>query len=161
MNKFFLMAVISLLSGCSTTSENMQSNSTVAGLGDTVQSPNPIKITAVTSIKLKADNAQAQFAAAQLAALTRGIGGRFGGVGSLGTAGTTIDGGTLGNSTGLMIPDKVLVDGVSITYLANEKMFTTAQPGRACDFQPGSATLLSDGDNETRVQSNARCQTDK
>jgi hypothetical protein len=115
----------------------------------------------VLPTKIEVDNYQAQFAASALSAATRGMGGRYGGAGTLGTMGTTIEGGTIGNSTGLMVLDKVVVDGVSITYSDNQKIVTSSQTGRVCEFSPGQSRLIETDDNETRIQSNATCPVEK
>jgi outer membrane lipoprotein SlyB len=161
MNKLALIVVLSILIGCAATNENLHTTAYKAQQVNRVQAAKSIKIISVSPIKIEVGNSQAQFASALLSAATRGMGGRYGGVGSLGTMGTTIEGGSIGNSTGLMIPDKVLVDGVSISYLQNEKVFTFTQAGRACKFHPGTTIIMTTDVNETRIQPNASCAPEK
>jgi hypothetical protein len=162
INKFLLITVLSNLNGCAATEENLVSSADKLQVENTPPVKS-IKIISVLPTKIEVDNSQAQFALGVSSAAARGIGGIYGGAGSLGTMGTTIEGGSIGNSTGLAIPDKVLVDGVSISYSFNEKTFTTSQPGRTCEFQPGTTVLLAnDNDvNKTRIQPNASCPVEK
>ncbi len=93
-----------------------------------------------------------------LGALAGGLGGGFGGLGTGATIGTTAGGAGLGVAAGSMVSDKVLVEGVSIAYLENGKMFTSAQVGKLCEFRPNTtALIISTGPNETRIQPNAVC----
>ena len=165
INKFLLIAVLSNLNGCVATEENLVSSADKLQSVDNTPPVKSIKIISVLPTKIEVDNSQAQFALGVSSAAARGIGGIYGGAGSLGTMGTTIEGGSIGNSTGLAVPDKVLVDGVSISYSFNEKTFTTSQLGRTCEFQPGTTVLLANDNendvNKTRIQPNATCPVEK
>ncbi len=162
MKKVVLMSILIAINGCAATEENLNSTIDKSHQDTTVKTVKSIQIITVLPAKIEVDNYQAQFAASALSAATRGIGGRYGGVGALGTMGTTIEGGTIGNSTGLMAPDKVVVDGVSITYSDNQKIVTSAQIGKVCEFKPGPSVIDSTADvNETRVQPNATCSVEK
>ena len=97
-----------------------------------------------------------------LGALAGGFGGGFGGLGAAGTLGTSVGGGAVGVAAGSMVADKVLVEGVSIAYLENGKMYTSAQVGKLCEFKPNAtALIISTGPKETRIQPNAACPVEK
>ncbi|MFA6095062.1 MAG: hypothetical protein WC757_04225 [Candidatus Paceibacterota bacterium] len=64
---------------------------------------------------------------------------------------------TIGVAAGSLVADKVLVDGVSISYSQNEEMFSSAQVGKLCEFKPGTAIMISTSQSETRIQPNAVC----
>ena len=165
MNKIALLAVVSILSGCAATGENLQSNVYRAGQVNTAQAARSIKIITVLPAKIEIDNAeqkkQAQVGGAILGALAGGLGGGFGGLGGLGTTGTTIAGGAAGAAAGSLVSDKILVEGVSIAYSENGKMFTSAQVGRACEYRPGATIIISTSPTETRIQPNASCPVEK
>ena len=161
MNKIALLAVVSILSGCAATGENLQSNVYRAGQVNTAQAARSIKIITVLPAKIEIDNAeqkkQAQVGGAILGALAGGLGGGFGGLGGLGTTGTTVAGGAVGAAAGSLVSDKILVEGVSIAYSENGKMFTSAQVGKACEYRPGATIIISTSPTETRIQPNASC----
>ena len=165
MNKIALLAVVSILSGCAATGENLQSNVYRAGQVNTAQAARSIKIITVLPAKIEVDNAeqkkQAQVGGAILGALAGGLGGGFGGLGGLGTTGTTIAGGAVGAGAGSLVSDKILVEGVSIAYSENGKMFTSAQVGRSCEYHQGAAIIISTSPTETRIQPNASCPAEK
>jgi outer membrane lipoprotein SlyB len=165
MNKIALLAVVSILSGCAATGENLQSNVYRAGQVNTAQAARSIKIITILPAKIEVDNSeqkkQAQVGGALLGALAGGLGGGFGGLGGLGTTGTTIAGGAVGAAAGSMVSDKILVDGVSIAYSENGKMFTSAQVGRACEYKIGATIIISTSPTETRIQPNATCPVEK
>ena len=165
MNKIALLAVVSILSGCAATGANLQSNVYRAGQVNTAQAARSIKIITILPAKIEVDNSeqkkQAQVGGAILGALAGGLGGGFGGLGGLGTTGTTIAGGAVGAAAGSLVSDKILVEGVSIAYSENGKMFTSAQVGRACEYRPGATILISTSPTETRIQPNASCPVEK
>jgi len=165
MNKIALLAVASILSGCAATGESLQSNVYRAGQVNTAQAARSIKIITVLPAKIEVDNSeqkkQAQVGGAILGALAGGLGGGFGGLGGLGTTGTTIAGGAAGAAAGSLVSDKILVEGVSIAYSENGKMFTSAQVGRACEYRPGTTIIISTSPTETRIQPNASCPVEK
>ena len=165
MNKIALLAVVSILSGCAATGANLQSNVYRAGQVNTAQAARSIKIITILPAKIEVDNSeqkkQAQVGGAILGALAGGLGGGFGGLGGLGTTGTTIAGGAVGAGAGSLVSDKILVEGVSIAYSENGKMFTSAQVGRACEYRPGATIIISTSPTETRIQPNASCPVEK
>jgi hypothetical protein len=73
-----------------------------------------------------------------------------------------IGGGALGAAAGSLVADKVLVEGVSIAYIENDKIFTSAQVGKPCEYKVNeTALIISTGPNETRIQPNATCPVEK
>jgi hypothetical protein len=52
------------------------------------------------------------------------------------------------------VSDKALVDGVTITYKLNEQLLSSTQVGKMCEFQSGTAMMISTTGNETRIQPN-------
>ena len=154
------LSVLSLV-GCAATGENLRSNVYKAGQVNTAQAARAIKIIAVLPAQIEVDNSdqkkKAQIGGAVLGALAGGLAGGFGGAGGLGSAGTSIAGGALGAGAGSLVSDKVLVEGVSISYSENGKIFTSAQVGRACEFIVGATLLINTTANETRIQPNATC----
>ena len=163
MDKCKIITALSLLTlvGCAATGENLRSNVYRAGQVNTAQSARAIKIIAVLPAQIEVDNSdqkkKAQVGGALLGALAGGLGGGLGGVGGLGTAGTTVAGGALGAAAGSLVSDKVLVEGVSISYSENGQIFTSAQVGKACEFIVGPSLLINTTVNETRIQPNAVC----
>ncbi len=166
MNKLVMMiVVISVLNGCAATGANLQSNVYKAGQVNMAQAARSIKIITVLPAKIEVDNSQqkkqAQVGGAILGALAGGLGGGFGGIGGLATTGTTVAGGAVGAAAGSLVSDKVLVEGVSITYSENGQMFSSAQVGKLCEFHPGTTIIISTAPNETRIQPNATCPVEK
>ena len=120
-------------------------------------------ILAVMPAKVEVDNSQqkknAEVIGGVLGAVVGGIVGNklsnndSAGGAVIGAAG----GGVAGVAAGSLVSDKVLVDGVSITYEAMGKTLNSAQVGRICEYIPGKAVVISTGPTETRVQPNATC----
>ncbi len=164
--KLITISALIALSGCAATGENLKGNVYKAGQVNSSQNARTIKITAVLPAQIEVDNSkqqkQAMVAGGALGALAGGLAGGFGGIGTAGTVGTTVGGGALGAAAGSMVSDKVLVEGVSIAYLENGKMFTSAQVGKLCEFKANEvALIISTGTNETRIQPNATCPVEK
>jgi len=152
-----------ILVGCQTPGENLKANVYRADQVNTAQEAKVVNILAVLPAKIEADNTQqkqaAQLAGGLLGAVAGGVAGsnmvsrnKVGGA-TLGAVG----GGTAGALAGSLVSDKVLVDGVSITYEYNGKTLNSAQVGQSCEYVPGKAVLISTGANETRIQANATC----
>lgn len=160
--KIITTLAIIAMSGCATTGENLKGNVYKAGQVNAAQAARTIKITAVLPAQIEVDNSkqkqQAQIGGAMLGALAGGLGGGFGGLGTGGTVATTVGGGAIGAASGSLVSDKVLVEGVSIAYIENSKMFTSTQVGKECEFRVNAtALIISTGPNETRIQPNAKC----
>lgn len=164
--KIITTLAIIAISGCAATGENLKGNVYKAGQVNAAQAARTIKITAVLPAQIEVDNSkqkqQAQVGGAILGALAGGLGGGFGGLGTGGTVATTAGGGAIGAAAGSLVSDKVLVQGVSIAYIEDGKMFTSAQVGKECEFKVNAtALIISTGPNETRIQPNATCPVEK
>ncbi|WP_207003884.1 hypothetical protein [Trinickia mobilis] len=157
-----VVALMAGLAGCQTPGQEYGANVYNAGQVNTRQEAATVQILAVLPAKVQVSNAQNQRAAAiaggVLGALAGGVAGAN--VGHyhqqntvLGAAG----GGVAGAALGSLVPGTVLVDGVSIAYKQEGKVYNSAQVGQLCQFQPGTAIIVSSGPNETRIQPNAVC----
>ena len=165
-HKIIAMLTVMTRTGCAATGEDLKGNVYKAGQVNTSQNARTIKITAVLPAQIEVDNSkqqkQAMIAGGALGAIAGGLAGGFGGIGTAATVGTTLGGGALGAGAGSMVSDKVLVEGVSIAYIENGKIFTSAQVGKLCEFKPNlTALIISTGPNETRIQPNAVCPVEK
>ena len=163
---FLLLTLV--LAGCAATGENLRSNTYTAAEVNKAQNAEVIEIISVMDAKVVVDNSEqkrkAQTGGATLGALAGGLGGGLGGLSAGGTAGTTVAGGAIGVAAGSMVSETVMVDGVTIGFRkgAGGQVMTSSQVGRKCEFQPGTALLVSTGSrSETRIQPNATCPTGK
>lgn len=156
------LCVSSLVGGCQATGENLGSNVYRADQVNSRQEAKTITIVAIMPAKVEIDNSQ-QKKTAQTAGLILGaiagvaighsLGDRSATNMSLGAAG----GAAIGAGAGSMVSDKVLVEGVSITYSDNGEVFNSAQVGKVCEYVPGLAVVVSTSESETRIQPNATC----
>lgn len=168
MTKAGTVKIISVLSafalaGCQAPGENLKANVYRADQVNTAQAATIANILAVMPAKIEADNTQQK----QVAQLAGGIlGAAAGGVAGSnlftrnkvgGTALGAVGGGAVGAMAGSLVPDKILVEGVSITYEMNGRTLNSAQVGRNCEYAPGKAVLVSTSPIETRIQPNATC----
>jgi outer membrane lipoprotein SlyB len=149
-----------VLTGCVTTGEGLQANVFKAGQVNQVQEAKTVKILAVLPAKVEVDNSaarrQAEVGGAILGALLGAAAGNRSsrqGSGAIGAVG----GAAAGAAAGSMVGDKALVDGVSLTYVYNNRTLNSAQVGKACEYQPGVAVMISTSPTETRIQANATC----
>lgn len=163
--KIITVFAIIVMSGCAATGENLKGNVYKAGQVNTVQEARGIKILKLMPAQVEVDNSQqkqqAQVVGGVLGALAGGLGGGLGRIGTGGTVATTAGGAALGVAAGSLVSDKVLVEGVTIAYSENGKMFTSTQVGRLCEYKLGDAVVVSTGQNETRVQPNTTCPVEK
>lgn len=155
-----------VLPGCAATGEGLKGNVYKAGQVNTTQKARTIKITAVLPAKIEFDNTQqkkqAMAVGGILGALAGGIGGKVSGLKKYGVVGTTAGGAAAGVGAGSLVSDTVLVQGVSIAYIENGKIFTSSQVGELCEFKVNAtALIITTGPNETRIQPNAVYPVDK
>ncbi|MDX7990529.1 hypothetical protein FE394_18405 [Xenorhabdus sp. Reich] len=115
------------------------------------------------AVENKSNKNAAQTFGAILGAVAGGVVGyNAGSTGShAGIAAGAIGGGALGAAAGSMVNDKVIVEGVSLTYKEKNKIYTSTQVGRICQFTPGVALVITTKQNETRIQPNATCPDKK
>jgi len=132
------------------------------------QEAKTVKILAVLPAKVEVDNAEGKKNAQIIGGLLGVVGGAV--VGNQASSAPTkanntvlggAAGGVAGAAAGSLVKDKVLVDGVSITYTRNKKTLHAVQVGKLCEFTPGTAIVISAGKNETRIQPNATCSKEK
>jgi outer membrane lipoprotein SlyB len=148
------------ITGCTATGQQHRADVYKAGQTNTAQEAKTVNIVAISPAQIEVDNAEgkknAQLAGAVLGALG---GAAVGNKNSqrIGTAGGAAAGAAVGTAAGSMVPDKVLVEGVSIAYQVDNKLLTSAQVGRMCEFKPGTALMISTNSNETRIQPNNAC----
>ena len=165
IHKIIAIIYVLAMTGCAATGENLKGNVYKAGQVNTAQAARGITIIRLMPAQIEVDNSQqkqqAQVAGGVLGALAGGLGGGFGGIGVGGTVATTVGGGAIGVAAGSLVSDKVLVEGVTIAYSENGKMFTSTQVGRMCEYKLGDAVVVTTTQNETRIQANASCPVEK
>ena len=151
------------LAACQATGENLRSDVYSSGQVNSAQQAQVISILAVMPAKIQVDNAQQKQVAQTLGAIIgAGAGGYLGSKLHPVAYGATlgvVGGGAAGAAAGSLVPDSVLVEGVSVTYEDQGRTLNSAQVGRSCEFKPGRAVMISTAANETRIQPNAECPT--
>ena len=166
LTKVVAIATITALTGCAATGENLQANVYKAGQVNQTQEAKTVQILAVMPAKIEVDNAD-QKKAAQVGGAILGaiLGAAAGGASKnnpgAATAGGAVAGAAVGGAAGSLVKDKVLVDGVSLTYQFKGKTLNSAQVGKACEFAPGMAVMISTSPTETRIQPNKECPKEK
>ena len=130
------------------------------------QETKTVNLISILPAKISVDNTEnkkaAQTFGAILGAVAGGVAGHNVGTGSaLGTGAGAVGGGAVGAAAGSLVKDKVLVEGVSLTYKEGTKIYTSTQVGKACQFTTGLAVVISTKENETRIQPNTTCPVKK
>lgn len=135
---------------------------------NTKQEAKTIQIITVTPAKVLVDNKQNKQTAQTIGGILGAVGGAIigynvgGGSRGAGALAGGAGGGAIGLAAGSMVDDKVVVDGVTITYKENNKIYSSTQAGKVCQFKAGEiALLITTQSNETRIQPNAVCPEDK
>jgi outer membrane lipoprotein SlyB len=151
-----------LLTGCQNNADSYAANVYDTGQLNNKQETKTVNIISILPAKVAVDNTQnkqaAQTFGAVLGLVAGGIAGHnVGSRSALGTTAGAVGGGALGAGAGSLVKDKVLVEGVSLTYKEGTKVYTSTQVGRTCDFTSGLAVVISTKDNETRIQPNTAC----
>lgn len=150
-----------LAAGCATPGANLGANVYSAGQVNQRQAAKVVSILAVLPARVEVSNAQNKASAQLIGGLLGAIGGAALGGGLAHNAGTALFGGAAGGGIGVaagsLVPDAVLVEGVSLTYVEDGQTLNSAQVGKACEFRPGEAIVVSTGGAETRIQPNAAC----
>lgn len=160
-----MMFVGVAVAGCQAPGANLQANVYRANQVNSRQDAKVINVLAVMPAKVEVDNTQAQ-KTAQIVGVLLGaagggvIGNKLGNHSTAGTAVGAVGGGAAGAAAGSLVPGKVLVDGVSITYEEQGKTFNSAQVGKLCEFVPGKAVVIATSPTETRIQPNSTCPAD-
>ena len=112
-----------------------------------------IEVAMIEPVKVQVNNKRNQEAAELAGAL---LGALAGSRNDSGQGGQTLVGAALGGTiAGSIVSDKKFIDGVSLTYIENGTLLTSAQVGKPCEFAPGPALVITTSENETRVQPNS------
>lgn len=152
-----------IITGCQTTGNKYAGNVYDTAQVNQMQEARTIKIISVMPAKVAVDNTKAKEETKAFGALLGAVaGGAIGynsgsGKSTAGTAAGVLGGGVLGAATSTLVDDTLLVDGVTLAYSENDKIFTSTQVGKQCEFQPGIALIVSTTKNETRIQPNSAC----
>jgi len=160
------LCVSSLVSGCQATGENLGSNVYHADQVNSRQEAKTITIVAIMPAKVEIDNSKQKKTAQTIGLILGAVAGAAVGhsLGDQSATNMTIGaagGAAAGAAAGSMVDDKVLVDGVSITYNDSGKIFSSAQVGKMCEYVPGLAVVIATNASETRIQPNAICPVEK
>ena len=156
------LTISAMITGCSTSGEQYQANVYTAGQVNSRQAAKTVKILAVLPASIEVDNTEgkqnAQMIGGVLGAIAGGVlGNKTTNHSGSGTAVGAVAGAGVGAVGGSLVKDKVLVDGVSITYVEDGQTYNSAQVGKTCEFTPGVALVVSSDGAETRLQPNATC----
>ncbi|MBB2176703.1 hypothetical protein [Gluconacetobacter johannae] len=156
------LALATVLSACATPGEENRADTYTADQVNARQEAQVINILAVLPARVQVDNSRnrknAQIVGGLLgAALGAGLGAGFSGNPAAGGTLAGLGGAGAGVAGGSLVADKVLVDGVSLTYEQAGHTFNSAQVGRACEYHPGKAVMVMTSPTVTRVQPNATC----
>ncbi|HAO9129936.1 TPA: glycine zipper 2TM domain-containing protein [Escherichia coli] len=160
-----LLAVF-VLSGCQSNADNFAADVYDTTQVNSKQETKMVTIVSVLPAKIAVDNKAnkeaAQTFGAVVGAVAGGVIGHNTKSGSkLATTAGAVGGTALGAAAGSLVKDKTVVEGVSLTYKESTKVYTSTQVGRACQFAPGLAVMISTKENETRIQPNATCPDNK
>jgi outer membrane lipoprotein SlyB len=153
-----------VLAACQQPGSNLEANVYRAGQVNQTQDAKVVDVLAVLPAKIEVSNQQAQATAQLIGGLAGGLGGamlgnNIGHHSAFNTVAGGAAGGTVGYMAGSLVPATTLVDGVSLTYTDHGRTLNSAQVGRACEFKPGKAIVISTGGNETRIQPNTASKT--
>ncbi|ACQ94400.1 17 kDa surface antigen [Tolumonas auensis DSM 9187] len=156
------LTISAMIAGCSTSGEQYQANVYTAGQVNSRQAAKTVKILAVLPARIEVDNTEgkqnAQMIGGVLGAIAGGVlGNKTTNHSGSGTAVGAVAGAGVGAVGGSLVKDKVLVDGVAITYVEDGETYNSAQVGKTCEFTPGVALVVSSDGAETRLQPNATC----
>lgn len=163
MNKIILILIvstISFISGCQATGEQYQADVFTTNDVNSKKEVKTVELLMVQLGKIQIDNTSAKETATKTAGIFGAVlGAALGSASNSETAALAgIAGGTVGAIGGSMVADKVMVDGVMLTYVENGKTYTSAQVGKECQFKVGIAAMIFDeSTKETRIQPNNKC----
>ncbi|HAV1601581.1 TPA: hypothetical protein JG832_002472 [Enterobacter hormaechei subsp. xiangfangensis] len=150
----------SVLTGCANTGAEYGADVYAADQLNAKQETKTVKILSVLPAKVAVDNKANKESAQMVGAILGAIAGAALGYQShndLGTAAGGAVGGTIGTVAGSVVKDKVMVDGVTLSYAEGDKVYSSTQLGKECLFTPGLAVVITTKANETRVQPNHTC----
>ncbi|BCV65367.1 glycine zipper domain-containing protein [Shewanella carassii] len=178
-----IIASFSLIGGCQSTGEEFRSDSYTTEQVNTAIEARTVEIITTIPAKVAVDNTEGQKQAKSAGMLLGAIVGAA--IGSTNDSQSAaiggLAGGAAGHVSGNLVDNKVMVDGVQITYrqeviedledvvdgkrvtqaVKHMKTFISAQVGRSCEYQPGVALLVQTVKGNTRIQPNAACPKPK
>ncbi|EIW6162716.1 hypothetical protein MF451_003713 [Salmonella enterica subsp. enterica serovar Saintpaul] len=155
-----------LLTGCANTAEQYSADVYQVGQLNSRQETKTVNIISVLPAKVAVDNSANKQAAQTVGAILGIIAGAAIGYNTGSNAGLNGAmgagaGGSVGAIAGSAVSDTKMVDGVSLTYKEDTKVYTSTQLGKQCQFSTGLAVVITTKANETRIQPNATCPESK
>lgn len=160
---FCIVAIlcIATISGCVTTATGNKYRATSYNTSQVnqKQAAEVIQIIAILAAQVEVDNSEAQQNRQILGALIGAAGGAAIGnaIGGKNVAAGGLLGGVAGTVAASTTENTVLVEGVTLTFLQDSQTYSSSQVGRACEFKPGQAVMVSMKAGETRIQPNSAC----
>lgn len=150
------------LAACAPNTTQYAANSYKTTQLNSRQETKTVEIISITPAKVMVDNSEQKRKAQTIAALGGAVlGGVIGHHSGSGSNTNTAVGAGVGGATGAIaggvVKDQVEVEGVSLTYKDEGKVYTSTELGKSCEFTTGIAVLLSSDSKETRIQPNATC----
>lgn len=168
VKKIVLGIIVSstLLSGCNVNTDHLGADVYETNQLNSKQKTKTVNIISILPAKVSVDNSAQKESAKKAGSILGAVAGAVGGYNVRGksTAGAIaggVAGGVAGNVAGSMVSDKVIVEGVSLTYKEGNEVYTSTQAGKKCQFKPGIALIITTKENETRIQPNAECPPEK
>lgn len=158
------IALVGTLAGCQTPGEENRADVYTSDQVNSAQGAQAVQIIAILPAKIQVDNSENQRAAQLMGGVLGAVGGGLLGGGlahhnvlATGTIGA-LGGAGIGAASGSLVPGKVLVPGVSLTYQSpNGQLLNSAQVGQLCEYKVGRAILVQTSPTSTRIQPNAAC----
>ncbi|EGC0267537.1 hypothetical protein H8U31_001288 [Salmonella enterica] len=151
------------LTGCANNADSYAADVYQVDQLNNKQETKTVNIISVLPAKVAVDNTANKQSAQMVGSILGAIAGAALGyqASDLGAAAAGAAGGTIGAVAGSAVKDKVMVEGVSLTYKEDTKVYTSTQVGKQCMFTTGTAVVITTKTNETRIQPNATCPTEK
>ncbi|AWX16037.1 hypothetical protein CEP48_07575 [Mergibacter septicus] len=164
MKKFIITLFASLiLAGCVTSGEDLGADVYDATQLNTKQETRTVRILSIIKAKVAVDNKEQKQAVQTFGAILSGVTGAV--IGYQSSDAGAVAGAIAGTAAGALgtalVKDKVIVEGVSLTYREGNKVYTSTQAGKRCQFKEGIALVITTKKNETRIQPNAECPSPK
>ncbi|HFU2857261.1 TPA: hypothetical protein ACGQ50_000801 [Enterobacter cloacae] len=150
---------VSALTGCANTGAEYGADVYAADQLNAKQETKTVKILSVLPAKVAVDNTANKQGAQVVGSILGAIAGAALGyqASDLGSMAAGAAGSVVGAVAGSAVKDKVLVDGVTLSYAEDDKVYSSTQIGKECLFAPGLAVVITTKANETRVQPNHTC----
>lgn len=157
-----LLIASSALTGCANTGDEYAADVYQADQLNARQETHTINILSILPARVAVDNKANKDAAKTVGMIVGALAGaalgyQIGGNQALNAGAGGAAGAVMGTVATAGVKDKVLVDGVTLSYKDGDKVFSSTQVGRDCMFTKGLAVVITTQANETRVQPNATC----